>query len=378
MFWYPVALFFVLLLPVRGCPAYGQEMPLAIGDSIAQCLVDAGADYTEPPSTKIGATPQWVLDTVRDIGELAKGYTIALSPGWANIPNTPHTLHLQLEVLKANRAKEIVVVGPNGSPLEVLSKKDDVRFQGFKPGGDGVHPENCNELLNAIMAYPPKVVIPPVKPAELPPPVAVPIVVKTTPAAAPPSEPADPDPLLVPIKARPYQRTVIREARAVWGLNAPTSMIGAQLQTESAWNPNARSPYAAGLAQFIPATAAQMAREYPQTLGSGDVMNPQWAIRAMNQYDHDLFRMVKNAATDCDHYAFTLSSYNGGFGWISRDRALCEQHSGCDIRRWFGHVEKYSNRAPQFIRENRVYETRILFDYQPSYRSWGGYVQCFR
>lgn len=204
----------------------------------------------------------------------------------------------------------------------------------------------------------------------------VPAIIPAAPAVA--AEPGDP--LAVPIAARPYQRTMIREARAVWGLAAPVALFGAQVQTESAWRPNARSPYAAGLAQFIPATAAAISRKYPETLGEGDPLNPQWAIRALVQYDHDIFvgRFVNAVppATECDRWAFTLSGYNGGEGWINRDRALCRQHSDCDPSRWWNNVELYSGRSESNYRQNRDYPVRILMDYQPNYRAWGGYLDC--
>lgn len=186
----------------------------------------------------------------------------------------------------------------------------------------------------------------------------------------------EPDPMLVPLPARPFQRSMLRESRAVWGMTAPTAVFGAQIQTESAWHPNAHSPYAAGLAQFIPATAQAMAKQHPETLGSADPLNPQWAIRALVQYDRDLFLAVHEAPEPCDRWAFTLSAYNGGPGWIPRDRRLCDGHEGCDTAKWFGNVEKYTGRSASNARENREYPRRILKQYQPNYRSWGGFIKC--
>jgi soluble lytic murein transglycosylase-like protein len=134
---------------------------------------------------------------------------------------------------------------------------------------------------------------------------------------------ADPYAPRAPVASQPYARAVIREARALMGMSAPAAMFGAQIQTESAWRPNAHSIYAAGLAQFIPATARDMERRYPLELGQGGPLNPEWSIRALVMYDRDLYRPI-SAATDCDRWAFTLSAYNGGPGWIPRDRALCQ------------------------------------------------------
>jgi soluble lytic murein transglycosylase-like protein len=172
---------------------------------------------------------------------------------------------------------------------------------------------------------------------------------------------------------------MIRESRAVWGIAAPVSLFGAQIQTESAWRPSAHSIYAAGLSQFIPSTAAAMSRKYPE-LGDAEPLNPQWAIRALVRYNHDIYtgRFVNavQPATDCDKWAFALSGYNGGEGWIPRDRALCRQEPDCDASRWYGHVEHYTGRSAANARQNREYPRRIELQYQPAYRSWGGFVQC--
>lgn len=181
----------------------------------------------------------------------------------------------------------------------------------------------------------------------------------------------------VPAAAQPWQRTVTREARAVWGLPAPVSLFGAQIHQESAWRADARSPYAAGLAQFTAATAADMARWYP-ALGPADVYNPRWAIRALVRYDHRLYSSITDTASDCDRWAMTLSAYNGGPGWLTRDRALCTRVSGCDPSRWWGHVAGQTQRAAWARTENRAYPDRILHLWQPLYldAGWAGPVVC--
>lgn len=181
-----------------------------------------------------------------------------------------------------------------------------------------------------------------------------------------------------PPASRPYERSVIREGRVLFGLNAPIPMFGAQIQTESGWRPNAHSPYASGLAQFIPSTAAAMARRYPLQLGSGGPLNPEWSIRALVRYDYDLYQPIQ-AISDCDRWAFALSAYNGGPGWIPRDRALCNAHRGCKPAAWWGNTELYTSRSASNARQNREYPRRILIQYQPDYRSWnpGGFVSCF-
>lgn len=185
----------------------------------------------------------------------------------------------------------------------------------------------------------------------------------------------------LPAAAKPYERTVIREAHAGMGLNAPTAMFGAQIQTESGWRPNAHSIYASGLAQFIPGTAREMAQRYPLSLGQGGPLNPEWAIRALVFYDRDIYRgRYVNAvklATPCDGWAFALSGYNGGEGWISRDRSMCvARDPQCIPGQWWNHVEAYSARSQANFRQNRAYPRLILLVRQATYRNWGGMVNC--
>ena len=184
-----------------------------------------------------------------------------------------------------------------------------------------------------------------------------------------------------PARAMQYQRDLTREARAVWGLNAPVAVMAAQVHQESAWRRDAESPYAQGLAQFTPDTAEWMAELYP-VLDPVDVWHPQWALRALVRYDRLLWeRYATPAATACDRWAFTLSSYNGGAGWVQRDRRQCrasQRCPACDPARWWGHVEDTPDprRADWAVHENRGYPRRILLMLQPRYTRWGPGVAC--
>lgn len=184
-----------------------------------------------------------------------------------------------------------------------------------------------------------------------------------------------------PRAALEYRRDLTREARAVFGLSAPVPVFAAQIHQESAWRPRAESPYAQGLAQFVPSTAEWISEIYP-SLGPADVWNPQWAIRAMVRYDrHLLEHYGSDGVTACDQWAFTLSSYNGGAGWVQRDRRQCRTAArcpACDPTRWFGHVADTPDprRADWAVKENRGYPQRILLRHQPRYRHWGPTVAC--
>lgn len=178
-----------------------------------------------------------------------------------------------------------------------------------------------------------------------------------------------------PPQAERYRRDLIRSARYVFGMSAPVAVLAGQIHQESAWREDARSPYAAGLAQFTPATVDTMQRTYRQDLGglsrSSAPLDPRWALLAQSRYDKQLYDANGFAATEADRWAFTLADYNGGRGNTNKDRAKA-MAMGLDATRWFGSVETVNaGRAPQFFRENRDYPRRILLRHQALYRSWG-------
>lgn len=173
----------------------------------------------------------------------------------------------------------------------------------------------------------------------------------------------------VPEACRPYQREITKQAHNAFGIvRPPIANLAAQMQQESSCNPKAKSPFAAGLTQFTPGTASDMAKRYPTELGAADPLNPQWAIAAQALYMRDM-TLSAPGTTECDTWGFGLSAYNGGAGWLARDRAVCARTPGCDIDRWFGHVADTPDkrRAPQFIAENRSYPQRILLTLVPNY-----------
>ncbi|EBA1657979.1 lytic transglycosylase domain-containing protein [Salmonella enterica] len=174
-----------------------------------------------------------------------------------------------------------------------------------------------------------------------------------------------------PTAALKYRSDVIRSARVDWGLNAPVADFAAQLHQESGWNPAARSPVGAqGLAQFMPSTADWLSGLMPH-LAAREPWNPGWAIRALVSYDRWLWQRVV-VPDGCERMAMTLSAYNGGLGWVNRDRRLARTR-GLDDARWFGAVETVNaGRSAANWRENRHYPQRILHTLAPRYLSWGG------
>ncbi|EAU0220195.1 transglycosylase SLT domain-containing protein [Salmonella enterica subsp. enterica] len=179
-----------------------------------------------------------------------------------------------------------------------------------------------------------------------------------------------------PAAAKPYRAEVIRTARAVWGMDAPVADFAGQFQQESGWNPAARSPVGAqGMAQFMPSTADWISQQFPE-LREREPFNPSWAIRALVQYDQWLWQRV-SGRDSCQRMAFTLSAYNGGLGWVNRDKKLATQR-GLDAGVWFDAVATVNaGRSAANWRENRGYPQRILYQNAPRYLSWGG-ANCVR
>jgi soluble lytic murein transglycosylase-like protein len=86
-----------------------------------------------------------------------------------------------------------------------------------------------------------------------------------------------------------------------WGV--PAALLAAQIRAESNFDPGAVSPAgAAGIAQFMPATAA--------SYGLGDPFDPEQAIDAQAHLMSDLLRQFGSPA-------LALAAYNAGPGAVS-------------------------------------------------------------
>lgn len=175
----------------------------------------------------------------------------------------------------------------------------------------------------------------------------------------------------IPARAGQYRAQLVREARAVWGMSAPTATFAAQIHQESVWRHDAVSHAGAqGLAQFMPQTAVWLPCVAPET-GEPLPFNPGWSLRAMVVYDKWLWDRIA-AASACDRWAMTLSAYNGGLGWLRRDQALAAEY-GLDPGRW-EHVRLVNaGRSVRNHEENRGYPRRILGVLTPVYKAagWG-------
>lgn len=179
----------------------------------------------------------------------------------------------------------------------------------------------------------------------------------------------------IPDDSVQYRWRVHWAAAGEFGVHASPARLAAQLHQESRWRANAQSPYAIGLAQFTPATAAWLGTVCPN-VGQFDPWDAGQSIRAAACYDRWLYDQV-TAASECDRWAFVLSAYNGGLTWLRRDQQRASAN-GADRARWFGHTELYTSRANWARDENRRYVRRILLTLEPLYigAGWYGVPVC--
>lgn len=179
-------------------------------------------------------------------------------------------------------------------------------------------------------------------------------------------------PPAIPRGAEQYRRDLTREARLVWGLDAPIATLAAQIDQESRWIDDAESPVGAiGLAQFMPATADWIAGAYP-ALAENQPKNPRWALRALATYDKWIWDRV-SATDECHRAAKMLSGYNGGLGWVYKDERAAAL-AGLRPALWWGNVETVNaGRSAPAWAENRAYPKGILLTREPGYiaAGWG-------
>jgi soluble lytic murein transglycosylase-like protein len=167
-----------------------------------------------------------------------------------------------------------------------------------------------------------------------------------------------------PPTAQQYRPLIARETAFRFGVDGPVPVVAAQIMQESKFNPMARSQVGAvGLMQFMPATA-----EWAGQVGiAGPVqpLNPQWSIRAGVWYDRWLYDRVK-ADSECDRWAYVLSGYNGGLGYVYKRQKLSAAPGD-----WTATGQINPGIHPANQRENQSYPHQILGRWQPLFRSWG-------
>lgn len=183
----------------------------------------------------------------------------------------------------------------------------------------------------------------------------------------------------IPEASALYRMKLQREVARNFGLDAPVARLAAQIHQESGWRVDARSPFANGLTQFTPATAKWLPEVCP-AVGEPDPWDPDWSLRAIACYDAWLHKRVVRlpgtALMPCSRWAFTLRAYNGGEGWLLRERRKAAA-AGVNGNNWRA-MEPFRVRAGGAHRENIGYPRRILLRLEPAYvaAGWPGGALC--
>lgn len=175
----------------------------------------------------------------------------------------------------------------------------------------------------------------------------------------------------VPRESLQYRNDLIREARSVWGMDAPVATFAGQIHQESMWKANARSHVgASGMAQFMPATAKWICGMRPDLPNGCNTLNPAWAIRALVVYDKYLYDRTPKEGTTCGRTWAALRGYNGGLGHWSKEWANAGQPSDLRIADNFCGTAR---RSVKHCPENLGYPVKITTRWQPLYVSagWG-------
>lgn len=180
----------------------------------------------------------------------------------------------------------------------------------------------------------------------------------------------------IPQQANKYKRDLVRAVQQEFGLDGPVALHAAQIHQESTWRADVDSPVGAqGLAQFMPDTSSWISEIYPG-LGAAAPYSPGWAMQAMVRYNRWHNQRIE-AADACHLWAMSMSAYNGGLGWVNRDKRLAAE-AGKDPEKWWFNVEHHTSRANWAEQENRHYVRRIIQDLEPAYirSGWPGRRTC--
>lgn len=185
----------------------------------------------------------------------------------------------------------------------------------------------------------------------------------------------DPD-LKPPAASLEHKREMTRSAWRIWGPDAKVAVLAAQIHQESAWDCDAVSwAGAEGCAQFMPLTAKDMAKQYPEDCAPVNPFSEKWAFNCRDRYLKRQQKSIRNDETgECDVWALSFRAYNGGLGWVRRDQRLTEEN-GQDRNDWHDVENWNAGRRASAFKENTEYPRRI-FALEERYCSWGDKVDC--
>ena len=193
-------------------------------------------------------------------------------------------------------------------------------------------------------------------------------VTAAVPASAPPLRDG------VPIRALKYYRLLRGAVNHAWGVRQSADVFGAQIKTESDFDPEVCSkdklghPIACGMGQFTVATAQGIAQLYKAELWPPKVLSADWSITALVYHDYDNWLLFPAAVGD-NRYGLMLAAYNMGETWLRRER-MATLRRGEDHEQWFDGVENSCVRRPSACQETKGYVSTIIKQYRPMFRGW--------
>lgn len=167
----------------------------------------------------------------------------------------------------------------------------------------------------------------------------------------------------------PYRSTLVREAQAMYGPDAPVPMFAGQIRQESGWRANVTAwDNGRGLAQFMDGTTRQVTALFPE-LGPANPYDPRWAMRALVRYDGWIYKRMKGKDA-CQKWGAALKGYNAGPGYVMQAQA-----KSADPLTWFGVTEYVPTRqSAQNFEYSRTYPRKILFKHQALYAALGRFM----
>lgn len=104
-------------------------------------------------------------------------------------------------------------------------------------------------------------------------------------------------------------------------------------------------------------TLSDMRRQYMNELREANwdtfKNRPDLQIRLTILLLRENYNGLRNVPDPIARLHMTDVAYNGGIGWVQRERRTCGLARDCDPNIWFGHVERYCARSTKAIYGNR-------------------------